>query len=352
MKTLDIITPDDWHCHLRDGKALCRTVPDQARSFRRSLVMPNLIDPLVSVSQVTAYRERILAQVPVNRQFNPLFVLYLNQQVTTDELVRAKGCDYLYGCKLYPAGVTTGSQAGVKMIDSIYPLLAMMEELDLILLVHGEVNDPTVDVFDRERVFIERHMLDIMARFPRLRVILEHITTKDAVDFVTSGPSTLAATITAHHLLLNRNALFEGGLQPDHYCLPLLKRASHQQALIQAAISGHPRFFLGTDSAPHTIDNKHKSCGCAGIYSSPVALACYAEVFEQYDALDKLEGFASRHGPTFYGLPINTQTITLSKASWRVPCSMPFSLKGVTPFRANDVLPWRVEHDILVPDLS
>lgn len=334
--------PDDWHVHLRDGEMLARVVPDTARRFARAIVMPNLSPPVTTTAHALAYRQRIIAAVPSDLRFEPLMTLYLTDSTPPSEIAAAKASGQVHGVKWYPAGATTNSESGVSDIGRCDAALAAMEAHDLPLLVHGEVTDPSVDVFDRERVFIERHLVAVLARFPRLRVVLEHITTRQAVEFVSQAHSRVAATITAHHLLLNRNAMFIGGLHPHHYCLPVLKREEHRQALLAAATSGNPKFFLGTDSAPHPKNAKESACGCAGIYTAHAALELYAEAFEQAGALDRLEAFASFHGADFYGLPRNQDQVTLQQHSWRVPQQFGDGQDGIVPLRAGEPVAWRL----------
>lgn len=343
MIELTITRPDDWHVHLRDGEALPHTCADMARYFGRAIVMPNLDPPAATVAQALAYRERIVhAMRSLPRQFEPLMTLYLTDQTDAAEVQAAAATDAVHAIKLYPAGATTNSAAGVAELEGLYPVLAAMQEVDLPLLIHGEVTDGAIDIFDREKVFIDRHLEPIARRFPALRIVLEHITTDDAVQFVTGAGSNVAATITAHHLLFNRNDMLAGGIRPHYYCLPILKRKVHQQALRAAATSGNPKFFLGTDSAPHSTTSKQSSCGCAGIYSAHAALEFYAEVFEQLDALEKLEPFAAHFGPDFYCLPRNTDTVTLRKESWQVPAQLPLGADTLTPLRAAETIIWRV----------
>jgi dihydroorotase len=340
---LTLTRPDDWHVHLRDGDALADTCRDMARCFGRAIVMPNLSPPVTSVNQAAAYRERILAAMAgLPRQFEPLMTLYLTDQTPAAEVQRAAESHFVHAIKLYPAGATTNSAAGVADLDSLYPTLAAMERHDLPLLIHGEVTDPDIDIFDREAVFIERHLAPIVANFPGLRVVLEHITTADAAAFVSEAPDTVAATITAHHLLLNRNDMLVGGISPHYYCLPILKLNRHQQALLAAATSASPRFFLGTDSAPHARSAKETSCGCAGVYTAHAAIELYAEAFESMDALDKLEGFAAHFGPDFYRLPRNEEQITLRKSAWEVPAELALGGQALTPMRAGEQLGWRL----------
>ncbi len=329
--------------HLRDGAVLASVVRHTAERFARALVMPNLKTPVTTTEQARAYRDRILAVLPEGLQFEPLMTLYLTDNTEVAEIERARGSGFVHALKYYPAGATTHSEHGVTELSKVYPVLSAMEERGVPLLVHGEVTDPEVDIFDRERVFIDRVLGPLLGRFAGLRVVFEHITTREAVDFVAEGPKRLAATITAHHLLLNRNALFEGGIRPHHYCLPILKGEEDRQSLIGAAISGNPKFFLGTDSAPHPVEAKERSCGCAGIYTAHAALELYAEVFEEVHALDRFEGFASLYGAAFYGLPRNRGTLTLCKEPWRVPLRLPFGQGSLIPFRAGEICRWRLE---------
>lgn len=342
MLTLTFTRPDDWHLHLRDGAQMRAVLPDSARRFARAIVMPNLRPPVVTTVMALAYRERILAALPQNMRFEPLMTLYLTDNTAFTEIIEAKASGAIHGVKYYPAGATTNSDSGVTNIARCYAVLETMQQVGMPLLVHGEVTDPAVDVFDRERVFIERVLTPIIQRFPQLRVVFEHITTREAVEFVQSAAGNIAATITAHHLLLNRNALFQGGIRPHHYCLPLLKRESHRQALVEAAISGNPKFFLGTDSAPHSRPTKEIACGCAGIYSAHTAIELYAEAFEQAGALDKLEAFASFYGADFYQLPRNRDSITLVKQSWNIPSQLEFAGEALIPLWAGESLAWRM----------
>ncbi len=318
MTSITFTRPDDWHLHLRDGEQLRAVLPHTAKQFARAIVMPNLRPPVVTVEMALAYRARILAALPAALQsgFEPLMTLYLTDNTAPAEIVRAKESGVIHGVKLYPAGATTNSDAGVTDIAKCYATLAAMERNNLPLLVHGEVTDADVDVFDREKVFIDRVLAPLTHRFPGLRIVFEHVTTRDAVQFVAAASRHIAATITAHHLLLNRNAIFQGGIRPHHYCLPVLKREIHRQALLDAATSGNPKFFLGTDSAPHSQMNKENVCGCAGIFTAHAAVELYATAFEQAGRLNKLEAFASFHGADFYQLPRNTSSITLKKESW------------------------------------
>ena len=342
MKTISITRPDDWHLHLRDGAALKAVLPDTARQFARAIVMPNLRPPVTTTELALAYRDRILAALPSGMSFEPLMTLYLTDNTSADEIVRAKRSGVVHGVKLYPAGATTNSDSGVTNLSNCTKALAAMEELGVPLLAHAEVTDADVDVFDRERVFIERNMLPLLKNFPALKVVFEHITTKEAADFVTAAPANVAATITAHHLLMNRNDMFKGGIQPHHYCLPILKREEHRLALVKAATSGNSKFFLGTDSAPHARSTKEAACGCAGMYTAHAAIELYAEAFENANALDKLEPFASFYGADFYGLPRNSERITLVKESWSVPQSLPFDGDVLVPLRAGQSVSWKL----------
>jgi len=339
---IELIQPDDWHLHLRDGPAMADVVGFSALRFRRAVVMPNLKPPVATTEQALAYRERIRAALPAGSGFEPLMTLYLTDRTTPDEITRARHSGAVVACKLYPAGATTNSESGVTDIPRLKPVLEAMREIGMPLLVHGEVTDETVDIFDREPVFIERVLRPLLNDVPGLKVVLEHVTTAEAVNFVRSGPETLAATITPHHLLYNRNALFAGGIRPHVYCLPVLKRERHRLALVEAATSGHPRFFLGTDSAPHAIGTKECGGGCAGIFSAHAALEFYAEVFDRAGALDRLEGFASRHGPDFYGLPRNQERITLIREPWTLPERYAFGDSRVVPMGAGETLGWRL----------
>ncbi len=342
MQRLSLIQPDDWHLHLRDGEALRAVVGDSARQFARAVVMPNLDPPVTTVAEAEAYRRRILAALPKDSAFRPLMTLYLTDHTSEEEIQRAAAHPDIIGVKLYPSGATTNSAAGVTHIGRRDPVFAAMERHGLPLLVHGEVTDPAVDVFDREAVFIDTVLKPLLERFPDLPLVLEHVTTRQGVEFVGTAGARVAATLTAHHLLMNRNALFRGGLRPHHYCLPVLKRESHRQALLEAATSGDSRFFLGTDSAPHARRRKESACGCAGIYTAHAAMELYAEAFEQAGALDRLEAFASRNGPAFYGLPINRQTITLVRESWRVPERYVLGADDLVPLRAGEELYWKL----------
>jgi dihydroorotase len=341
---LTLTQPDDWHLHLRDGSALKAVAAATAKVFARALVMPNLKPPVTSVALAAAYRQRILAALPPATGFAPLLTLYLTEALSADEIAKAKDTGFIKAIKYYPAGATTHSDAGVAAIERAYPAFAAMERAGLTLCVHGEVTDPAVDVFDRERVFIERHLAGVVARFPALRIVVEHLTTREGVAFVESCGPNVAATLTPQHLLYSRNALFGGNfLRPHLYCLPVLKRETHRQALLAAATSGNPKFFLGTDSAPHARGMKETACGCAGCYSAPAAIELYAEAFEDAGALDKLEAFASFHGADFYGLPRNTRTLTLVREPHAIPDELPFGDTAIVPLRAGETLRWRAK---------
>jgi len=342
MDTLTLTRPDDWHLHVRDGAALRAVVPHSARQFARAIIMPNLRPPVTTAEQASAYRERILDALPISATFQPLMALYLTDNTPPAEIARAKATGHVIACKLYPAGATTNSDSGVTDVRNIYPVLEAMQTHRLPLLVHGEVTDPDVDVFDREAAFIGRVLVPVMRDFPALKIVLEHITTQDAADFVREAPATVAATITAHHLLYNRNAIFLGGIRPHHYCLPILKRERHRQALLRAATGGNPKYFLGTDSAPHPRQDKETACGCAGCYTAHAALELYAEAFDSVGALDRLEAFASFHGPGFYGLPRNAETVTLRRQPTPVPDRLPFGEDELVPLRAGELLSWRL----------
>ncbi len=342
-QTLSITQPDDWHIHLRDGAVLPRTVADAASNFQRAIVMPNLVPPVMTTAQALDYRDRILAARPAGSEFEPLMVLYLTDNTDPAEIARAKAAG-IHAAKLYPAGATTNSASGVTDIRKIYPVLNAMQEAGMLLLLHGEVTDAAIDIFDREKVYLEKILSGVIRDFPTLRMVLEHITTADAAEFVTEAPANIAATITAHHLLYNRNHMLAGGIRPHYYCLPILKRNTHQQALIAAATSGNPKFFLGTDSAPHAQHKKETACGCAGCYTAYAAIELYAEAFEDAGALDKLEGFASHFGPDFYQLPRNTHTITLIKKEWTMPASLPWGDNQLIPLRAGEALRWQRQH--------
>ena len=339
---INLTRPDDWHLHLRDGAALQAVLHDTARQFARAIVMPNLRPPVTTTELAIAYRKRILAALPTGVSFEPLMTLYLTDNTTADEIKRAKVSGIIHGIKLYPAGATTNSDAGVSDLAKCTQALEAMQDVGLPLLVHAEVTDTDVDIFDREKVFIDRHMISLLKNFPKLNIIFEHITTKDAADFVAESSKNVAATITAHHLLMNRNDMFKGGIQPHHYCLPILKRESHRQALVKAATSGNAKFFLGTDSAPHAKHTKEAACGCAGMYTAHAAIELYAEAFEAANSLDKLEAFASFYGADFYGLPRNTAQITLQKTSWTVPNELPMANESLVPLRAGQQVLWKL----------
>jgi dihydroorotase len=342
MTTLTITRPDDWHVHLRDGDVLKDTVRDISRYNGRALIMPNTIPPVTDTEMALAYKARIMAEQP-SEQFEPLMALYLTDNTTPDEIRKAKASGAVVAAKLYPAGATTNSDSGVTSAKNIYHVLEAMEEVGMLLLVHGEVTTHDVDIFDREKEFLDTVLAPIVNDFPNLRIVLEHITTADAANFVKNANDNVAATITAHHLLYNRNHMLVGGIKPHFYCLPILKRGTHQQALIEAATSGSKKFFLGTDSAPHAKGKKEAACGCAGSYTAHAAVELYTEVFEQEGKLENLEGFASHNGPDFYGLPRNTDTVTLEKAEWNVPETMPFGSDIVVPIRGGETVNWKVK---------
>lgn len=339
---LTILRPDDWHIHLRDGAVLQHTVADAARMFSRAIIMPNLVPPARNVEEAGQYRQRILDAVPSGSSFEPLMTLYLTDQTRPEDIRAAKASGFVHAAKLYPAGATTNSDSGVTALEHIYPALESMADVSMPLLVHGEVTHGEVDIFDREKRFIDEQLVALVQRFPALKVVMEHITTADAVQFVESARDTVGATITPHHLLFNRNHMLVGGIRPHFYCLPILKRNSHQAALLKAATSGNPKFFLGTDSAPHAQHTKEAACGCAGCYSAFAAIELYATAFEQENALDKLEAFASHFGADFYGLPRNTETVTLARQEWQVPAQLPFGDRQVVPLCAGDTLHWRL----------
>ncbi len=345
MNTLTIQSPDDMHLHVRDGLALSSVVPHSAEQFARAIIMPNLVPPVTTVAQALAYQQRILAVVPPTVKFQPLMALYLTPATSLNDVFEAADHPDIIGFKLYPAGATTHSEAGIGSLKKIYQILERMQERNVPLLCHGEVTNPDSDIFDRERLFLETELSPIRDRFPQLRIVLEHITTSEAVEFVKQNNSNTAATITAHHLLYNRNALFTGGIRPHYYCLPLLKRKQHQDALIAAAISGDSRFFLGTDSAPHQRHRKESACGCAGCYTAHAAIELYAEVFEQNNALDKLEGFASKYGAAFYQLAENTGTITLNRKPWHCPEEYQLDGDALIPLGAGEQINWKCYKD-------
>ncbi len=338
---LTITRPDDWHLHLRDGAALAAVLPDTARQFARAIIMPNLKPPVTTVAQAQAYRARILAALPAGMAFEPLMTLYLTDNTPPEEIAAAKASGFIHGVKLYPAGATTNSDAGVTDIRRCAATLEAMQREGLPLLVHGEVTDSAIDIFDREAVFIDRVMTPLRRDFPELKVVFEHITTKDAADYVSEASGPVGATITAHHLLYNRNAIFTGGIRPHYYCLPVLKRETHREALVAAATSGSARFFLGTDSAPHARGLKEHACGCAGCYTALHAMELYAEAFDAAGALDKLEAFASFNGPAFYGLPRNTGTLTLTREDWQLPAELPYGDTTLVPLRGGETLRWK-----------
>ena len=340
---LTLTRPDDWHLHVRDGEALAAVLPHTARQFGRAIIMPNLKPPVTTVEQAAAYRDRILAALPAGMTFEPLMTLYLTDNTLASEIAKAAAAGFVKAVKLYPAGATTNSDAGLTAIEKAYDTLAAMADAGLPLLVHGEVTDPQIDLFDREKVFIDTVLEPLLQRFPTLKVVMEHITTKDAAEFVAAAPSTVAATITAHHLLYNRNAIFLGGVRPHWYCLPVLKRETHREALVAAATSGSAKFFLGTDSAPHAKGAKEAACGCAGCYTAYAAIELYAEAFENAGALDKLECFASFHGPDFYGLPRNTRQVTLEKAAWTLPSTVSYlDNDPLVPLFAGETICWKM----------
>ncbi|MFM9980327.1 MAG: dihydroorotase [Burkholderiales bacterium] len=342
MDSITLTRPDDWHLHLREGDSLASVLPHTARCFGRAIVMPNLKSPITTTKRALDYRELILAALPENSRFEPLMTLYLTDDTPPEEIARAKLSGRIHGVKLYPAGATTHSDAGVTRLSRCFHTLEKMQELGIPLLIHGEVTAPEIDIFDREKAFLEMTLGPLVERFPDLKVVIEHITTRDAVQYVeVTGPN-IGATITAHHLLMNRNALFLGGIRPHNYCLPVLKREEHREALVEAAISGNPKFFLGTDSAPHAKHTKEAACGCAGLYTAHAAIELYASAFEEAHALDKLEGFASFHGADFYGLPRNKDRITLVRKEWRVPDSYKFGEDEVVPMRAGESLAWQL----------
>ena len=343
MKTLTLTRPDDWHLHVRNNSILKAVLPHTAKQFARAIIMPNLKPPVTTVEQALAYREEILHAIPNGESFTPLMTLYLTAATPLSEIKKAAESAHVYAFKLYPAGATTNSDDGVADIKAIYPLLAELEKQDIPLLIHGEVTREDCDIFDREREFVDTSLTQITTNFPGLRIVLEHLTTSEAVDFVQASGKNIAATITPQHLLYNRNALLAGGIRPHYYCLPILKRERHRLALVAAATSGNPKFFLGTDSAPHLTSLKETTCGCAGCFSAHAAIELYAEAFEQADALNKLEGFASFYGADFYRLPRNTSTITLNRTNWTVPLSYGDSETPITPLKAGEQLNWKLQ---------
>jgi dihydroorotase len=341
--TLTITRPDDWHLHLRDGEMMRSVVGATARTFARAVVMPNLMPPVTTVAAAAAYRDRILAALPAGSTFAPLMTLYLTDNTPAEEIARARGSGFVIGAKYYPAGATTHSDSGVTDLSQVYATLAAMEKHGLPLLVHGEVTDPDVDIFDRERVFIDRQLSRIVRDFPALKIVLEHITTTEAAQFIDAAGANVGATITPQHLSWSRNALLAGGMRPHFYCMPILKREAHRLSLVRAATGGSPKYFLGTDSAPHARNAKESACGCAGCYSAHAAIELYAEAFDGADALERLEAFASFHGADFYGLPRNTATITLKREAWVVPATYPFGEHTVVPLRAGETMRWRLD---------
>ncbi|HEU4851870.1 MAG TPA: dihydroorotase [Telluria sp.] len=341
-QSLTITRPDDWHLHLRDGAAMAAVLPHTARQFGRAIVMPNLKPPVTTTAMALAYRERIMAALPAGMTFEPLMTLYLTDNTPPDEIRRAADSGFIHAVKLYPAGATTNSDAGVTDLSRCYKTLEVMQELDMPFLLHGEVTDGDIDLFDREAVFIERVLRPLRSAMPELPIVFEHITTRDAAQYVAEAPGPIAATITAHHLLYNRNEIFKGGINPHYYCLPVLKREEHRLALVTAATSGDERYFLGTDSAPHAVGAKESSCGCAGCYTALHAMELYTEAFARAGALDKLEAFASLNGPAFYGLEPNRDTITLRRESWTLPASVPFGESTLVPLNAGEQIGWKV----------
>ena len=339
--SITITRPDDWHLHLRDGATIASVLPDTARQFARAIVMPNLKPPVTTTAQAVAYRERILAALPAGMQFEPLMTLYLTNNTPPEEIQRARDSGVVHAVKLYPAGATTNSDAGVSDLSKCYKTLEAMQKIGMPFLVHGEVTDQSVDIFDREAVFIDRVMQPLRRDMPELKVVFEHITTRDAAQYVAEADHHVGATITAHHLLYNRNEIFKGGIRPHYYCLPVLKRELHRQALVAAAISGSSKFFLGTDSAPHPKGLKEHACGCAGCYTALHAMELYTQAFDQVDALDKLEQFASFNGPDFYSLPRNTGTITLQREEWQVPGELPLGETTLVPLNGGETIGWK-----------
>jgi dihydroorotase len=342
MNQITITTPDDWHIHVRSGQLLKTVISHTAKRFKRAIIMPNLNPPVTTVSQALQYRDEILHALPKTSDFNPLMTLYLTDTTSVKDIHEAAESEHVHGFKLYPSGATTNSQSGISQLEKTYPLLETMQELAIPLLIHGEVTDSDIDIFDREKVFIERHLTTIIQKFPALRIVLEHITTKEAVHFIQTQPQHVAATITPQHLMFNRNAFLVGGIKPHHYCLPIIKREIHRQALIAAATSGSPKFFLGTDSAPHLKHHKESSCGCAGCFSAHAAIEFYAEIFERAGALSKLEGFASHYGADFYQLPRNTSTLSLVKENWDIPTAYPSDEHEIIPLNAGQHCTWKI----------
>jgi dihydroorotase len=343
MQTLTITRPDDWHLHVRDGEALSRTVNDTAKQFARAIIMPNLVPPVMNTEQAGAYRQRIIGAIEPGLQFEPLMVLYMTDNTSAQDIITAHESGFVKAVKIYPAGATTNSDSGVTDVLAKTEVYEAMQKVGMPLLIHGEVTDSHIDIFDREKVFIDRTMSKLAAQFPALNIVFEHITTKDAAEFVQAASGPIAATITPQHLMFNRNDMLVGGIRPHFFCLPILKRNIHQSALVAAATSGSAKFFLGTDSAPHATNKKEAACGCAGCYSAFSALELYTTVFEQAGALDKLEAFASFYGPDFYGLARNTDTVTLVKKDWQLPTTLPFAGTDITPLLAGDTLPWQIQ---------
>ena len=339
MNEIRILKPDDMHLHVRDGAIMANVIQDTARQFARAIIMPNLSDPIISAFKAEQYYRAIKA---TSTDLEPLMTLYFTDQLSMIELDKVKHSPHIHGVKLYPAGVTTNSESGIDSINDCFPIFEMMEKKGIPLLLHGEVNDPSVDIFDREKVFIDKYLTNICKQFPSLRIVFEHISTKEAVDFVSNSNQLVSATITPQHILLNRNDLFVGGIKPHNYCLPIVKRSSHQKAVLNAAISGNPKFFLGTDSAPHFRSQKESACGCAGIYSARTALEFYAQIFDENNALDKLENFSSKFGADFYGLPQNKGFITLTKKEYKVPSSILIENQELIPFYAGETLKWQL----------
>jgi dihydroorotase len=345
-KPFFITQPDDWHLHLREGEMLATTVPASARVFARAIVMPNLSSPIVTIDQAKNYKQNIIKHIPASSNFTPLMTLYLTDNIKQQDIITGKTEDIIFACKLYPQGATTNSEFGVTNINKMYPLFAIMERYQIPLLIHAEVNDDKIDIFDRELAFIDKHLIDIINNFPELKIVMEHITTVDAVEFIKEQNHNVAATITAHHLLYNRNHMLAGGIKPHYYCLPILKRSTHQQALIDIATSGHNRFFLGTDSAPHQLDKKQSCCGCAGCFTAPFALELYTEVFAKENKIGQLEKFASFNGADFYGIPRNTAKVKITKKSWQMPDFLDYDNEKFKLLGANETWNWNanIEH--------
>ena len=345
MNSITLTRPDDFHLHLRDSKALSSVVGDSARQFARAIIMPNLKTPITTVEMAENYRRRIMGSLPDESDFQPLMTLYLTDNMATEEITTLAASNFVHAVKYYPAGATTNSDHGVSKLENTFPVLEAMSELSVPLLLHGEVTDPDVDIFDREQVFIERVLSPVMSRFPDLKIVFEHITTKEAAEFIKQGPQNIAATLTPHHLIYNRNAIFSSGLRPHHYCLPVLKREKHRQALLDVLESGDSRFFLGTDSAPHARGEKESACGCAGIYSAHSAIELYASVFDELDKIENLEAFSSHNGADFYGLQRNTKKIVLNKFDWLIPESLPFADSEIIPFMAGETCHWKMQSE-------